>query len=121
METGRAKKTDEDSPRNRKIIYLMHKRKEIALRRARPNSITADSEGYILAKDQGVGSSPIPGGHATAKSKPQRPSFFSKVASTMSKVFSLDQKAHKMASTLAQQASDTGEGAIPPPEKSLIK
>ena len=40
---NRMKTVDEDSPRSRKIIYLMHKRKEIALRRTRLNTAQSES------------------------------------------------------------------------------
>ena len=46
------KTVDDDSPRNRKIIYLMHKRKEIALRRTRLNTAQSEANTGINAEQK---------------------------------------------------------------------
>ena len=78
-------KIGESSPRSRKIIYLMHKRKEIALRRTKVKSAhNTFSDSYATTRFGEMK-------HSNADIDQVKPdSFFKKVSEEMSRAFTFD-------------------------------
>lgn len=93
---------DYSEPRNRKIIYLMHKRREMALRKA--NHLNKNESEVAYAKEIAERKKKMES-FASGRNVEEvaKPSFFEKVSQKLSKVFSSDRATStRVASSNAQ-------------------